>query len=144
MAEPFTVFIEDSTLVDLKDRLRRTRWPVEAEAPAWTYGISLEYMQRAVAYWADGYGWRRSEAALNRFPNYRARVDGLDVHFIMERGSGTHPKPLVLTHCWRGSGVELLGVIEPLAHPERFGGRVEDGFIEVVPRIARVCFSQEL
>lgn len=142
LAEPFTVFIDDAVLVDLKDRLRRTRWPVEADAPASTYGISLEYMKRVVAYWVEGYDWRRSEAALNRFPNYRARVDGLEVHFILEQGSGKNPKPLILTHGWPGSVVEFLGVIEPLAHPERFGGREEDAFTVVVPSIPGFAFSQ--
>jgi pimeloyl-ACP methyl ester carboxylesterase len=140
--EPFAPFIDDSDLRDLKERLIRTRWPVEAEAPAWTYGISLEYMKRVVAYWADTYDWRRSEAELNRFSNYRVRVDGLDVHFIMERGSGKNPPPLILTHGWPGSVIEFLGVIEPLAHPERFGGREEDAFTVVVPSIPGFGFSQ--
>ena len=141
-AEPFTVFIDESVLIDLRDRLRRTRWPIEAEAAPWTHGASLEYMKRVVAYWTDGYDWRRSEAALNRFPNYRARIDGLDVHFIMERGSGKNSRPLILTHGWPGSVTEFLGVIEPLAHPERFGGREEDAFTVVVPSIPGFGFSQ--
>lgn len=141
-AEPFNIFVEDSVLVDLRDRLRRTRWPVEAQAAPWTYGASLEYMKRLVGYWADGYDWRRTESVLNRFPNYRARVDGLDVHFIMERGSGKNPKPLILTHGWPGSVVEFLPVIEELAHPERFGGREEDAFTVVVPSIPGFGFSQ--
>ncbi len=99
-------------------------------------------MKRVVAYWADGYDWRRSEAELNRFPNYRARIDGLDVHFIMERGSGKNPPPLILTHGWPGSVIEFLGVIEPLAHPERFGGREEDAFTVIVPSIPGFGFSQ--
>lgn len=140
--EPFTFFVEDSVLLDLRDRLRRTRWPVEPVAAPWQYGASLKYMKQVVAYWADEYDWRRSEAGINRFKNYRARVDGLDVHFIMERGSGKNPRPLILTHGWPGSFIEFLGVIEPLAHPERFGGREEDAFTVVVPSIPGFGFSQ--
>jgi pimeloyl-ACP methyl ester carboxylesterase len=99
-------------------------------------------MKRVVAYWVDEYDWRRSEAAINRFQNYRASVDGLDVHFILERGSGKNPKPLILTHGWPGSIIEFLGVIEPLAHPERFGGREEDAFTVIAPSIPGFGFSQ--
>src|SRR6266702_2151477 len=71
-AEPFRIDIPDSALVDLRERLKRTRWPIEAKAPPWTYGASLAYMKDVVAYWRDHYDWRKSEAALNRFPNYKA------------------------------------------------------------------------
>ena len=99
-------------------------------------------MRRVVAYWADEYDWRRSEAAINRFKNYRAPVDGLDVHFILEHGSGKNPKPIILTHGWPGSIIEFLGVIEPLAHLERFGGREEDAFTVIVPSIPGFGYSQ--
>ncbi|HSV82112.1 MAG TPA: epoxide hydrolase [Ramlibacter sp.] len=141
-AEPFALHVADSILDDLKDRLRRTRWPVEPAAAPWEHGASLEYMQRVAAYWADEFDWRRSEAAINRFSHYRSRVDGLDVHFILEPGSGKNPRPLILTHGWPGSFIEFLGVIEPLAHPERFGGREEDAFTVVVPSLPGFAFSQ--
>ena len=141
-AKPFNVFVEDAVLDDLRDRLRRTRWPVEPVAPPWKHGASQEYMRRVVAYWLDEYDWRRSEAAINRFENYRAHVDGLDVHFILERGSGPAPRPLILSHGWPGSVVEFLDVIEPLAHPERFGGREEDAFTVIVPSLPGFGFSQ--
>ena len=141
-AEPFTVFVDDAVLLDVQDRLRRTRWPVEPTAKPWRFGASQEYMKRVAAYWAHEYDWRRSEAAINRFKNYRARIDELDVHFIMERGSGKNAKPLILTHGWPGSIIEFLGVIEPLAHPERFGGHEDDAFTVIVPSIPGFAFSQ--
>ena len=140
-AEPFHLFVPDDVLIDLKDRLAKTRWPIEAKAAPWTYGASLAYMRDTIDYWLNRYDWRKSEAALNRFPNYKATLDGKQVHFILERGSGPDPLPLILTHGWPGSVVEFLDVIEPLAHPERFGGKAEDGFTVVVPSLPGYGFS---
>jgi pimeloyl-ACP methyl ester carboxylesterase len=140
-AEPFHISVSDEVLIDLKDRLAKTRWPIEAKAAPWTYGASLAYMRDMVDYWRNRYDWRKSEAALNRFPNYKADLDGKQVHFILERGSGPDPLPLILTHGWPGSVVEFLDVIEPLAHPERFGGDAEDGFTVVAPSLPGYGFS---
>ena len=93
-------------------------------------------------HWIHSYDWRAAEAGINRFGNFRARVDGLDVHFILEEGSGPEPRPLILTHGWPGSVVEFLAVIKPLAHPERFGGRERDSSTVVVPSIPGYGFSQ--
>jgi pimeloyl-ACP methyl ester carboxylesterase len=140
-AEPFRVAVPDDVLTDLKTRLAQTRWPIEAKAPPWTYGAPLSFMRQVVDYWRDQYDWRKSEAALNRFPNYRANIDGKQVHFILERGSGPDPLPLILTHGWPGSVVEFLDIIEPLAHPERFGGDAANGFTVVVPSLPGYGFS---
>jgi microsomal epoxide hydrolase len=145
-AEPFRVSVPDEVLVDLAARLAVTRWPIEAKAPPWTYGASLAFMKDIVAYWHDRYDWRRSEAAINRFPNYKAPVGGpngetKDLHFILEPGSGPDPLPLLITHGWPGSIVEFLDVIEPLAHPERFGGDASDGFTVVAPSLPGYGFS---
>jgi pimeloyl-ACP methyl ester carboxylesterase len=140
-AEPFRIAVPDEVLADLKTRLAQTRWPIEATAPAWTYGAPLSFMHQVVDYWRDRYDWRKSEAALNRFPNYKANIDGKQVHFILERGSGPDPLPLILTHGWPGSVVEFLDIIEPLAHPERFGGDAADGFTVVVPSLPGYGFS---
>ncbi len=92
-------------------------------------------MRRLLAHWRDGYDWRRWEAVLNRFANYRARIDGLDVHLMIEEGSGANPPVLLLTHGWPGSVFEFYKVIEPLAHPERFGGTADDAFTVVCPAL---------
>jgi len=141
-AEPFRIEVPDSVLMDLKERLARTRWPIEAKAPPWKFGASLDYMRRVADHWQHRYDWRRTEAAMNRFTHYRVRLGealgadvACDVHFILERGSGPNPLPLILTHGWPGSFVEFLDVIERLAHPERFGGNVKDAFTVVVPSI---------
>ena len=140
-ARPFRVAVPDSELEDLKQRLARTRWPIEAKAPPWTYGASLAFMKDVVAYWRDRYDWRKSEAAINRFPNYKTTIGNKDLHFILEEGSGPKPLPLIVTHGWPGSIVEFLDVIEPLAHPERFGGDARDAFTVVAPSLPGYGFS---
>jgi len=140
-AEPFTIAVPDAVLADLKERLARTRWPIEAKAQPWYYGTDKTWLQSVVAHWQDRYDWRTWEAALNRFPNYKAEVGGINIHFILERGSGDNPLPLLLTHGWPGSVVEFLDVIEPLAHPERFGGDANDGFTVIVPSLPGYGFS---
>ncbi len=140
-AEPFKIAVPDDVLVDLKARLARTRWPIEAKAEPWFYGTDKTWLQSVVAHWHDRYDWRAWEAKLNRFPQYKATVGGRKLHFILERGSGDNPMPLLLTHGWPGSVVEFLDVIEPLAHPERFGGDVKDAFTVVVPSLPGYGFS---
>jgi pimeloyl-ACP methyl ester carboxylesterase len=140
-AEPFTIAIPDAVLADLKERLARTRWPIEAKAKPWYYGTDMGWLKSVVTHWHDTYDWRTWEAALNRFPNYKATVGGIKIHFILERGSGDNPLPLILTHGWPGSVVEFLDVIEPLAHPERFGGDANDGFTVIVPSLPGYGFS---
>ena len=140
-AKPFKIAVPDDVLVDLKARLARTRWPIEAKAEPWFYGTDKTWLQSVVAHWHDRYDWRVWEAKLNRFPQYKATVGGRKLHFILERGSGDNPMPLLLTHGWPGSVVEFLDVIEPLAHPERFGGDVKDAFTVVVPSLPGYGFS---
>jgi microsomal epoxide hydrolase len=140
-AEPFTVAVADAVLTDLRERLARVRWPIEPAAPAWRWGTSLAYLQRVVERWRDGYDWRHWERRLNRWPQYRATVGGRRLHFILERGSGPLPLPLVITHGWPGSVVEFLEVIDPLAHPERYGGDVADAFTVVAPSLPGYGFS---
>jgi microsomal epoxide hydrolase len=140
--EPFTLHVPDSVLVDLKDRLARTRFPdTEPKTTPWRYGTKLAYMHDVVAYWRDRYDWRTWEARINSFSHYKTAIDGKKVHFIVERGSGDNPMPLLLTHGWPGSFVEFLNVIERLAHPERFGGDVRDAFTVVAPSLPGYGFS---
>ena len=133
---PFTIDVPAERVDDLRARLSRTRLPrSEPRGEPWTYGTPLPLLRELVDYWRDGYDWRAVEARLNRLPQYLATVDGYELHVIVERGSGPAPLPLVLTHGWPGSFVEFESVIEPLAHPERFGGAAEDAFDVVVPTL---------
>jgi microsomal epoxide hydrolase len=140
-AEPFHIAVPDAVLDDLKTRLAHTRWPIEPKSAPWQYGTDRAYLQETVAYWRDHYDWRRWERELNRFPNYKAVLGGRKIHFILEPGSGDNPLPLLITHGWPGSVVEFLKAIEPLAHPERFGGDIADAFTVIAPSLPGYGFS---
>ncbi len=101
-AEPFRIDVSDAVLDDLKARLVRTRFPNEVEGGGWFYGADLSYMRKFIDYWRDEYDWRHWEAELNRWPGYMANVNGFDIHFWCEPGSGSNPEPLVITHGWPG------------------------------------------
>ncbi len=145
-ADPFELHVSDEELHDLKRRLQRTRFPNEPVGNEhWEYGTSLPYMEELVAYWRDDFDWRKQEAALNRFPQFRATLtdeEGEDheIHFLYERGSGDNATPLVLTHGWPSTYREFLDVIDPLAHPERYG-RQGPAFDVVVPSLIGFGFS---
>jgi len=98
-------------------------------------------MRELCAYWLDEYDWRTHEAAINRFSHFVAPVEGIDLHFIHEKGSGPAPMPLIISHGWPGSIVEFLDIIEPLAHPERFGGSTDDAFDVITPSLPGFGFS---
>ena len=152
-ADPFTIRVSDDEIADLKKRLAATRFPNEPDGnEAWDYGTNLSYMERLIEYWRDDYDWRAAEMRLNRFDHYRTTIAGDDlglpdedhqIHFIYERGSGTAPRPLILTHGWPSTFAEFEHVIEPLAHPERFGGREEDAFDVIVPSLLGFGFSSK-
>ena len=101
--EPFTLHVPDSVLADLKERLARTRLPDnEPKAAPWRYGTSLAYMRDVVAHWRDRYDWRAWEARINAFSHHKTTIGGKKIHFILERGSGDNPMPLLITHGWPG------------------------------------------
>ena len=120
--QPYEVHISDDVLDDLKDRLSRTRWPDELEDVDWDYGSSLTYIRELCEYWQDGFDWRAQEASINEFDHFRADVDGLGIHFIRARGQGPDPIPLVITHGWPSTFVEMLKIIPLLSDPANHGG----------------------
>ena len=111
------------------------------EGNAWSAGTSPAFLRRLCAHWTSGFDWRAQEAAINRFPQLLADIDGQRIHLLHERGSGPSDMALVLTHGWPGSIVEFLSVIDRLAHPERFGGQASDGVDVVVPALPGFGFS---
>jgi len=139
--EPFVIHIEDAVLDDLKARLKRTRWPNAPKEAGWEAGTPVAYLKELVDYWLHTYDWRKWEAELNRFDHFRVLVGDEHIHFIHEKGSGPEPLPLLISHGWPGSVFEFLEVIEPLAHPERFGGNVRDAFDVIVPSLPGYGFS---
>jgi pimeloyl-ACP methyl ester carboxylesterase len=141
--EPFRIAVPDDDLVDLRDRLHRTRWPERECVNDWSQGIPLAYTRELAGYWADGYDWRAREAALNRFDQFMTEIDGLDIHFIHQRSPHADAFPLIITHGWPGSIVEFHKVIEPLSDPTAHGGRAEDAFHVVCPSLPGFGFSSK-
>lgn len=139
--EPYHVSVPEPVLDDLRDRLRRTRWPDQIEGTGWDYGTDLDYLRDLCAYWADGFDWRAAERRLNAWPNYTTRIDGQQVHFIHARSERKDALPLLVLHGWPGSVVEMLHVIEPLRAPERSGGDPADAFDVVCASLPGFGFS---
>ena len=138
---PFRISIPDETLQRIRTKVADYRWHEMPDDGGWDYGANLDYMKEFCAYWLDGFDWRAQEERLNRFPHFIAPVDGVDIHFIHKKGSGPAPLPLLVSHGWPGSISEFDGIIEPLAHPERFGGREEDAFDVIAPSLPGFGFS---
>ena len=138
---PFTVNVPDETLDYIRKRVAEYRWHEMPDDGGWAYGANLDYMKELCAYWLDEFDWRKHEARINQFSHHMAEVDGVDLHFIHEKGSGPSPQPLIISHGWPGSVVEFLDIIEPLAHPERFGGSVDDAFEVIAPSLPGFGFS---
>ena len=141
--QPFQIEISDEAIDDLRRRLRATRWPEAEPVDDWSQGIPLAYLQEVCSYWAEKYDWRTREQALNRFPQWKLPVDGLDIHFIHVRSPHENARPLVISHGWPGSVVEFHKVIEPLADPTAHGGDPADAFHVVCPSLPGYGFSDK-
>ena len=107
----------------------------------WQFGANIDFMKDLCKYWVKQFDWKRQEDKINLFDNFTAEVDGIEVHFIYERGSGSKPKPLIISHGWPGSIIEFIEIIDPLAHPERYGGNAEDAFDVIIPSLVGFGFS---
>ncbi len=138
---PFRLAVPEETLAGIRDRVAAYPWHEMPDDGGWDYGTNLNYLRELCRYWVEEFDWRVQEAAINRFAHFTAPTDGIDIHFIHEKGSGPAPLPLLISHGWPGSVVEFLDLIEPLAHPERFGGRAEDGFDVIAPSLPGFGFS---
>jgi pimeloyl-ACP methyl ester carboxylesterase len=138
---PFVVDVAQATLDDLQDRLARTRWPDEVEDAGWDYGANLAYMRDLVEHWRTSFDWRAEERAMNALPHFRAEVEGVGIHVIHMRGRGPAPMPLLITHGWPSSFVEMLALIPLLADPGAHGGDPADAFDVIVPSVPGFGFS---
>jgi pimeloyl-ACP methyl ester carboxylesterase len=140
---PFRIDVPDEVLADLHERLRRTRWPEAETVDDWSQGIPLDYVRDLCRYWTDGYDWRRSEARLNAFAQFRTTIDELGIHFVHVRSPQPDALPLIITHGWPGSIVEFHKVIGPLADPAAHGGDPADAFHVVCPSLPGYGFSDK-
>jgi pimeloyl-ACP methyl ester carboxylesterase len=140
--QPFTIHVNEEILDDLRMRLMRTRWPDQVNQAGWEYGTDLSYMKELVGYWLQAFDWRKQEQILNELPQFRATIEGLDIHFVHVRGAGDNPLPLIITHGWPSSFAEMYGIVGPLTDPARHGADPADSFDVVVPSLPGFGFSE--
>lgn len=141
---PFTIKIDQKILDDLKLRLANTRWTDEPANAGWDYGTNPAYLREIVTYWQNGYDWRKQEVALNKFPQFKVNIEGVNIHFIHVKGKGPNPKPLILTHGWPDCFYRFYKVIPMLTDPARYGGDPNQSFDVIVPSIPGFGFSDKV
>ncbi|MDB2470979.1 epoxide hydrolase [Candidatus Pelagibacter bacterium] len=141
MIKPFKLNIPNKVLQEIYTKVKNYPWHEMPDDDGWKYGSNLDYMKEISSYWVNDFDWRKHEAEINKFSNFTTIVDDIEIHFIHEKGSGSNPTPLLLMHGWPGSVVEFLHIIEKLAHPEKFGGNIDDAFDVIAPSLPGFGFS---
>jgi pimeloyl-ACP methyl ester carboxylesterase len=140
---PFQVEIPEEELAELRRRIEATRWPSKELVADRSQGVQLATLQALARYWTTDYDWRRCEARLNALPQFTTGIDGVDIHFIHVRSRHENALPLIMTHGWPGSVIELLETVGPLTDPTASGGHAEDAFDLVLPSLPGYGFSGE-
>jgi pimeloyl-ACP methyl ester carboxylesterase len=140
---PFRIDVPEADLVDLQRRIAATRWPSRELVADRSQGVQLATIQELTRYWATDYDWRKCEAKLNALPQFTTEIDGVDIHFIHVKSRHEDALPLIITHGWPGSVIELLEVIGPLTDPTAHGGRADEAFDLVLPSLPGYGFSGE-
>jgi pimeloyl-ACP methyl ester carboxylesterase len=140
---PFEVDIPDEAVDDLRRRIEATRWPSKELVADRSQGVQLEALQALARYWLDEYDFGRIEARLNALPQFVTEIDGANVHFIHVRSEHENALPLIMTHGWPGSVIEMLDSVGPLTDPAAHGGSAEDAFHLVLPSLPGYGFSGE-
>jgi microsomal epoxide hydrolase len=138
---PFRVEVGEDVLLDLRDRLGRTRWPYQIPGVGWGYGTEQTYLRELCDYWQTSYDWRAAEKRMNTYQQFLHTVDGVDVHYLRVPGKGPDPFPLLMMHGWPGSVWEFMGVLGPLSDPGAHGGDPADAFDLIVPSLPGFGFS---
>jgi pimeloyl-ACP methyl ester carboxylesterase len=140
---PFHVEFEQEGIDHLRRRIEETRWPSRELVDDRSQGVQLAALRALAEYWASEYDWRKAEAKLNALPQFMTEIDGADIHFIHVRSSNENALPLVMTHGWPGSVVELIDSVGPLTDPTAHGGTADDAFHLVLPSLPGYGFSAE-
>jgi pimeloyl-ACP methyl ester carboxylesterase len=140
---PFRVDMPDEALADLQRRIAAVRWPTRELVADRSQGVQLATLQELARFWATDYDWRACEAQLNALPQFKTEIDGVDVHFIHVKSRHENALPLIMTHGWPGSVIELLETVVPLTDPTAHGGSAEDAFDLVLPSLPGYGFSAE-
>ncbi|MFC7550691.1 epoxide hydrolase family protein [Plantactinospora sp. GCM10030261] len=143
---PFRIDVSDEVLDDLRARLARTRFTDRSGDQPWQAGADPDYLRHLVSYWVDGFDWRAREAELNALPHYQAQIGGRRMHFLRVPGArpagAPAPLPLILSHGWPSSFVEMLPLVDRLTNPVKYGGDPADAFDVVVPSLPGFLYSQ--
>src|SRR5215203_827721 len=140
---PFRVDVPEEDLDDLRRHIAATRWPSKELVEDRSQGVQLATLRELARYWTTEYDWRTCEARLNALPQFTTEIDGVDIHFIHVRSRHDNALPLIMTHGWPGSVIELLETVGPLTDPTSHGGRAEDAFDLVLPSLPGYGFSGE-
>jgi pimeloyl-ACP methyl ester carboxylesterase len=140
---PFSVDMPDEAIADLRRRIAATRWPSQELVDDRSQGVQLATINELARYWTTEYDWRKCEEELNALSNFKTEIDGVDIHFIHVKSRHEGALPLIITHGWPGSVIELLEVIGPLTDPAAHGGSAEDAFNLVLPSLPGYGFSAE-
>jgi epoxide hydrolase len=140
---PFTYHAPQSALDDLRQRLAHARWPERETVADWAQGVPLAQLRALVEYWRTDYDWRRCEATLNSFAQYRAEIDGLNIHFLHVRSPHADALPIIITHGWPGSVIEFFKIIGLLTNPTAHGGHAQDAFHVIAPSLPGFGFSDK-
>src|SRR5436305_5553018 len=139
----FQIDVPEDELDDLRRRIAAARWPSKELVEDRSQGVQLATLREVARYWATDYDWRKAEAKLNALPQFTTEIDGVEIHFIHVRSADENALPLIMTHGWPGSVIELLETIGPLTDPTAHGGNVEDAFDLVLPSLPGYGFSGE-
>src|SRR5260221_1221073 len=140
---PFQIEVAQEDLDDLRRRIAETRWPNKELVTDRSQGVQLRTVKALARYWANDYDWRKAEAKLNALPQFTTEIDGVEVHFIHVKSPHENALPLVMTHGWPGSVIELLEAVGPLTDPTAHGGTAQDAFDLVLPSLAGYGYSGE-
>ena len=140
---PFHLEVSDDELTELRRRITATRWPSTELVTDRSQGVQLAPLQKLARYWVTDYDWRKAEAKLNDLPQFTTEIHGVDIHFIHVKSAHENALPLIMTHGWPGSVIELLEAIGPLTDPTAHGGDAEDAFHLVVPSLPGYGLSGE-
>jgi pimeloyl-ACP methyl ester carboxylesterase len=140
---PFSVSVPEEELVELRRRIAATRWPSRELVTDRSQGVQLATLQALARYWATDYDWRKAEAKLDALPQFTTNIDGVNIHFLHVKSPHEQALPLLITHGWPGSVIELLETVGPLTDPTTHGGRAEDAFHLVLPSLPGYGFSDQ-
>lgn len=140
-AKPFKIEVAPEILTDLNKRLANTRWTDEPQNIGWNNGVNPHYLRELVAYWQTRFDWRKQEAILNQYPQFKVNIDGVNIHFVHVKGKGKNPRPIILTHGWPDSFFRYYKVIPMLTDPARWGGDPDQSFDVIVPSMPGFGYS---